>query len=155
MIVVPQEGAKYFIEKIFNKEDKIVLFVNNLTPKDSTNFGQIVEPSSGCYKRITLDGEWTIYGTKAIYAHPSTETFFGSLPITNVDPYAENVKFINCGTPNDPPWTVYGYAIKNWLTDEIIWIERFEEPLIMPEWGGIVAIEPRIKLKGMLAPADD
>ena len=133
-LICPAEGEDVLLARILNvsPDDKIILFSNDLTPSDTTVFGDLSQPTGGGYAVITLSGSWSISAGTGNYSHPTTVT----------------VNFVNDGVTSPAAWNVYGYAVINDAGNKILWAERFSgAPFSVPSTGGTISIAVKITLE--------
>jgi hypothetical protein len=125
--LAPNEAEVRNLQKETSTDLDLVLFVNDLTPDEDTEAGDLTEPAhaSGAARTIA-PGDWTITGGDPTEAVADVEVWTLDSSITTVYGWA----LVERGTGEDP--------------DVLVRIERFAAPWVHSENGGILAIRPRL-----------
>jgi hypothetical protein len=134
-LVAPNEGEAILLDRMLNgwtyAADKLILFTNNATLSEATVYTDLTQPVGGSYTATTLNAVagWGVSDGTATYDGGSAVTITFSADLVN------------------GPWTIYGYAVVNNASTEILWVEKFTGgPFIIANSGGSTSIVLRITL---------
>lgn len=130
-LIVPSAAEKTMLDFTLGVtvpgNQTLKLFVNNVTPDDTTVEGGLTEMSTLSYaaKTLTKTSWTTVAGSSG---QPATST------------YATQTWTFTPGTPV----TVYGYYIIDSTSGKLLWVELFAAPKVVQNDGDQIIVTPTI-----------
>lgn len=116
---------QYLLNMISVQNSVLHLYVNDVTPSETTLIGGLTEATDIDYAPVTMPGtNWTTTQVSGVTTGVYSEQTF------------------NFNTVN----SVYGYYVTN-TSNQLLWVERFPgAPFVLPDDGGQIVVGPRITL---------
>jgi hypothetical protein len=132
-IVVPSASEKTLVDFMLGVlvpgNQKVKLFVNNVTPDDSTVLATLTEMSTHGYAEKTL--------TKTSWVSAAGAS---GQPASSA--YAQQTWTFTAATAV----SVYGYYVTDTTTGLLLWVERFASPKVVENVGDQILITPTLTL---------
>lgn len=123
-LVVPNAAEIELLERMLSSSVQISLYTNDVTPSETTVYGDFIQAASSPGSHTVSGGTWEI------------ETVAGTTSASN-DP--KSFSFATSAS-------VYGYYVHDG-GDGLLWCERFSgAPFTIPASGGEINVTPKIEL---------
>ena len=129
------QALKYFLNKDFSEDQKLRLFINDITPDRATVAADLTEMSTLGYAAKDLAGANWAVAAGATESDPAQAS------------YAQQVFTFEAG--DTVP--VYGYYVQGAVTGKLLWVERFTDgPYPIANLGDQIKITPKFTQGGVV-----
>ncbi|MET0786450.1 MAG: hypothetical protein ABWY25_07085 [Paenisporosarcina sp.] len=128
-LLIPNTAQLFMLNALVDRDMKLKLFSNNLTPAVTDTVASLTEVAGGGYTAITLDDDdWVVtIGPPAVAVFNAFQDF-------------------NFTGATSGPGTIYGYYITDSGGTQLLWEERFPTVPFVPLLGSLIRVKPRITL---------